>query len=225
MMRAMSESGMKLIREKMEALVAPRTASAIIFEALAADRANSIPVAPAALNRFLAGPLHHVAVRRLGSEDAQRLLDALRAALAAGAQPERRDAAVRTLELPIGRGPVQVVVASGDASLAVALRASVGGERLGVHSVDSPTALRGVVRRVTPELVILDGTSPIGGVLEEIAAAIAALPPTSARLLWGHDHPYGVRVGEVLEARGCEFTRIDHREGVDPLLDLVRSRF
>ena len=224
-MDSMSDSGMKLIRTKMEALLAPRTASAIIFDALASDRANEIPDKPAALYRFVTGPLRGAAERRIGAADAKQLIAQLEKALVVGARPEPEITAGRTLELPIGGGPIQVVVASVDASLAVALRASVGGDRLGVQVVETPTALRGAVRRLRPELVVLDGTAAISGVLEEIVAAIETLPPTSARLLWGHDHPFGARLAKVLEDRRCEFSRIDHREGVEPLLDLVRSRF
>jgi hypothetical protein len=217
-----AQRGMQLVREVMEQTIDARLASAIIFEALSADRASEVPEDVATLQRFIEGPLRTALGRRLGHVSSAAILDAIEAALltpdaAAGRQRNS------TVEVPIGAGPVVVLVVSRSASLAVALRASLGGERLGIRTAGDAAGVEAAARKILPDLVIVDATEPIRD-MPSVADAIVLAPADSACLLWGRETPWGLRFGIELERRGRTFTPVDRTEGVEPLLDLVRSR-
>jgi PleD family two-component response regulator len=211
---------MKLLRDVIERSVDARLASAIIFEALSSDRASEVPTDMAALHRFIEGPLRTALSRRLGSAPTSALLDAIEAELLA---PDEEDDRNRTREWPIGAGPVVVLVVSRSASLAVALRAALGGERIGLRTAADAPAVESAAKKIAPDLVIIDATEPIRD-MPSVADAIRAVPASSSCLHWGRETPWGLRFGVELDRRGVAFTPVDRTHGVDPLLDLVRSR-
>lgn len=217
--------GMQFVRGVMERSLNERVASAVIFEALSLDRVNALPADDEALRRFVEGPLRNAALRRLGPEKTEDVLRSILQELSRGPVSEPPRAAGLTLEVPVVLGPVRVIVVSGGSTLAVALRAALGGERLGVRTVSDAATMGAFVRKVRPELVVVDGTDPIHGSMEQLAEAFGDLSSTAMSLVWGHEQPFGSQVARELEQRKIPFTSIDRQEGVDPLLDFVRSRF
>ena len=58
----------------------------------------------------------------------------------------------------------------------------------------------------------------------DLPEILGALPPTSVRAVWGTDTPYGAAAVAELTAKRVAFTPLDRREGVTPVVDLVRAR-
>jgi hypothetical protein len=216
-----AQRGMKVLRDVIERSVDARLASAIIFEALSTDRASEVPADLAALQTFIEGPLRTALSRRLGSAPTSALLEAIETELLAPPPTDRQRNA--TLEVVVGRGPVVVLVVSRSASLAVALRAALGGDRLGLRTASDAPTVEASVKKIQPDIVIIDAAEPLRD-MPSVAEAILAVPASTACLLWGRETPWGLRIGVELERRGQRFTPVDRTHGVEPLLDLVRSR-
>jgi hypothetical protein len=219
-----AHSGMQLVRQVMEQELEPRAASAIIFEALAADRANELPSDSVALRRFVEGPLRQAAAQRLGQAASNRLVGQIVQSFA-GARLAPSDANSNTLEVAVGAGPVVVLVLSRSASLAIALRAALGGDRLGVRTVSDAASVARIAPKLRPEITVVDATEPVEDDHEAIVEGLRSLPTTCTCLVWGSRERWGSRMTAALERRQIRFTPVDRVEGVDPLLDLVRSRF
>ncbi|MEM9190810.1 MAG: hypothetical protein AAGF12_16620 [Myxococcota bacterium] len=215
---------MRLVREALEGLVAPRLASGVIFDALAASADSELPRNQAELLAFVAGPLSRAAERRVGGAQAREMVRQIETVLSSVSTKPQTTRVGRTLEVPIGGGPVVVLLLSRVSGLAVALRAAVGGERLGVRTVADAATATGLALQLKPDLLIVDATNPTDDSVEEVADVMSAVGPTCARLLWGHEERWAQALGQVLTERKVRYTPVDRREGVDPLLDLVRSR-
>lgn len=218
------ETGMYLIREALEGLIEPRVASSVIFEALERGGIDALPSDGERLLDFIRGPLRSTTAERVGSSSAddvvERLADVLRTALSA---PEAATGA-RTVEVLPGAGPVRVLVMGRGSSLAVRLRAALGGDRVAVGAATALPAAEHMATNLRPELVILDAVDPLQDPVEAIVAMLRSLPSGTTRLVWGGEQPWAGRVSSALDAASISYTPVDRREGVDPLLDLIRSR-
>lgn len=218
------ETGMYLIREALEGLIEPRVASSVIFEALELGGVEQLPSDGDDLLGFIQGPLQTATANRVGESTAGDVVDRLTEVLERALR--RPDAAgqSRTVEVPAGAGPVRVLVMGRGTSLAVRLRASLGGDRVAVGAATALPAAEHLIANLNPELVVVDAADPIQSPVEEVAALLARLPPPCIRLVWGREQAWADRMAEALEAANSSFTPVDRREGVDPLLDLIRSR-
>ncbi len=216
---------MYLIREALEGLIEPRTAQSVIFEAFERGGVEKLPADAAKLLDFIKGPLRAATAERVGATSAgevvERLTDVLRNAIQ---MPDAATASSRTVEMPVGTGPVRVLVMGRGTSLAVRLRAALGGERVAVGAATALPAAEHMIGNLRPELVILDGVDPVQDTVDEIAELLAALPAGTTRLVWGREQDWADKVAAALDAGQVPHTLVDRREGVDPLLDLIRSR-
>jgi hypothetical protein len=214
------ETGMALIREALMGVIEPRAASAVIFEALASQE---IPRDVEGLLAFARGPLRERVVERIGVEAAADVVAHVEKVFSRVAPPEGRGD-VNTLEVPVGEGPVRVVVVSANASLAVALRASLGGDRVAVGSATGVEQAQTLGRRIKPDVWIIDALDPIDDPLADLVELLVGTDAVVVRLVWAAEQPWGGELVRAMEERDVGCTQVDRREGVEPLLDLIRSR-
>jgi len=218
------ETGMYLIREALEGLIEPRVASSVIFEALELGGVEQLPSDGDELLGFIRGPLQRATADRVGESTAGDVVDRLSEVLERALKRPDAAAQSRTVEVPAGAGPVRVLVMGRGTSLAVRLRASLGGDRVAVGAATALPAAEHLIANLNPELVVLDAVDPIQSTVDEVSGLLARLPPACTRLIWGREQAWADRMAEALDSAGSSFTPVDRREGVDPLLDLIRSR-
>lgn len=218
------ETGMYLIREALEGLIEPRVASSVIFEALERGGVERLPSDAEGLLSFIQGPLQQATEERVGESTAGDVVDRLTEVLERALRRPDQAAQSRTVEVPAGAGPVRVLVMGRGTSLAVRLRAALGGDRVAVGAATALPAAEHLVTNLNPELVVLDAVDPIQDSTEALVSLLRGLSPACTRLVWGREQPWAERMAETLESAGVPFTPVDRREGVDPLLDLIRSR-
>jgi hypothetical protein len=219
------EAGMYLIREALEGVIEPSTASGIVFEALEAAGANDLPDGLPALLAFVRGPLATVLGKRVGGAIADEVTERIEQTferIDAGYPTSRSDMG-STLELPIGGGPVKVLVVSRSSGLAVRLRAVLGGFTTQIANAATPSAAREKAAGLVPDLVIVDAAEPIDEI-DALLDVLVDLGGTTTRVLWGEEQPAGARLKRAAANRKTPLTTVDRREGVETLLDLIRSR-
>ena len=215
---------MYLIREALEGLLEPRVASHVLFEALERGGIESLPSDASLLIGFVEGPLRAATAERAGEATAadivERLTSVLQKAVVMDAAPD----VSRTVEVPLGAGPVRVMVMGRGSSLAVRLRAALGGDRVAIGASTATPAAEHMVGTLRPEIIILDAVDPIQDAVEDVAAFLARVPAKTTRLVWGREQPWASRLADALDQATVPYTPVDRRDGVEPLLDLIRSR-
>lgn len=215
---------MYLIREALEGLIEPRVASSVIFEALEKGDVDELPEDAEKLLGFIRGPLSLATAERVGETTAEDVVSRLAEVLERALRRPDVTAQSRTVEVPPGTGPVRVLVLGRGTSLAVRLRASLGGDRVAVGAATAIPAAEHLVSNLNPELVVIDAADPVQDPLEEVAELLGSLPSSCTRLVWGREQPWAERIAGALDRGSVAYTPVDRREGVDPLLDLIRSR-
>ena len=213
---------LRLVRESLEAVVAPAIVSAVIFEAMAASDGAQDPDAIVAL---VGGPLRQALRARVG-DDADPTIDGILAMLASipGAPRRASREADITREVVLDARPVVVFVVSSAATFAMQLQASLGAARITAVPVPSLDVLTRQAKLGAPHVVLIDAAEFAAIEPDQLAAALEQLSATTVRAIWGADLPFGGAVLRALVARRAPATPFDRREGIDPLLDLIRSR-
>ena len=108
-------------------------------------------------------------------------------------------------------------------SIAVRLRAALGGIQIQVVSAaDVPTAQTAATKE-NPEVIVIDALAPISDP-DAVMDFLAALPQTTTSVLWGEEQPFGRDLKHQAVQRRLKLTTVERSEGVDPVLDLIRSR-
>jgi hypothetical protein len=219
------EAGLHLIREAIEGVVAPKMAAAILFDALELEGSDSLPSSKDALLAFVLGSLRAVVIRRLGTAEASEVVQRIKKTVetVSEAGDGGRVSSVATLEIEVGTGPVRVLVLSKTTSMAVRLRAALGGFQIQVASASDTGAARTVGKRLDPEIIVIDADAPISDA-DGVMLFIETLPMTSTSVLWGEDQTFGRTLKHEAVQRRVKLTTVDRSEGVDPVLDLIRSR-
>lgn len=88
---------------------------------------------------------------------------------------------------------------------------------------DEPT-LRRLTFADAPLVALIDGEDPPAIEAAALASALAAMPEKIVRVLWAADVPMAAALARALDRRGTYVLRVARNDGLDPLLDLVRSR-
>jgi hypothetical protein len=227
---------LRLVRESLEAVVAPTVASSVVFEALEAT-GGRIPEGAEGAIVLVDGALRKALAKRLG-EDADAIVDDLVRTLRALApkrpppipsaapdprQQRRRDLDV-TREVVLDDRPVIVAVVAGNEDFCDRLQASLGAARVTALPAATIDKLGEVINIGAPQIVLIDAADFAAIEPEDLAKLLEALPLSTVRAIWGADLPYGASLLRAMIARKIPATPFDRREGIDPLLDLVRSR-
>lgn len=128
-----------------------------------------------------------------------------------------------TLRLPAhSGGPVPVAVLAASDSFAMRLTLALGPERVASAHVPALGELGPHLKSAA--MVLLDATDVPDAASVDVARALQSLPQDCVAAVWGADLPFGERVASVLHDAGQRCVSVSTEEGIDPLVDLVRSR-
>lgn len=230
-----------ILREVLERDMSPAAVSAVLFEALS-NYGSDVPSTADALRTLATQSLKPALQKRMGDDRVQLLMSMVLEALEAPADPADPDGdapeiliqtGAQTVPPPSGRdadatravpttsSPVHVlVVASGDA-FERRLASALGPQRVAPASAATVRDLR---RFRTAAIVLVDSTSFPAIPPVELADELAGLPETTAKVIWAADLPYGRSVVQAIEPIGTNVISITRGDGIEPLLDVIRSR-
>jgi hypothetical protein len=212
-----------VIREALECVLAPEVAAAVFFESL--NGPDGVPETKDEVGLMVRGPLYASLVERVGPDEAnavvQRILLTLEPMQSAGApRKSREDDATRAV--PTHNHPVKVRVVASGAGFATRLRYVLGPTRIEVEATVDPSALVGEAQAAA--MVIVDATDFPPQDPQAIVRALDALPATTTRVLWASELPFGQRCREAFFDASKDVVALSRAEGIEPLLDLIRSR-
>lgn len=226
---------LRLVREKLESVLAPALASSVLFEALA-DGDGRPPSTGEGTLAFVKGPLARVLARKIRGEtgtvivkDLTEMLEAIVGPQLTPVSPAHRNKVVRdmdvTFEITRDKGAVPVLVLASQDALAARLEAALGPGRISTRTVSTKHELEGQLKKTSfAKILLVDAIEFPSIEPVALAALLQSSPPGTIHAIWGADLAYGsVLLGELLEKR-VPATPLDRREGIEPLLDLVRSR-
>ncbi|MGF1469022.1 MAG: hypothetical protein ACFCGT_23095 [Sandaracinaceae bacterium] len=218
------------LRETLEAALHPATASRVLFEAL--QTFGGLPRDPAQTLSLIEGPLHRAVAQRLGPGAAARVLSGpatmLREHLErerfAGPRRRRREED-QTQRVVVSDHALPVLVATSSDRLDGQLLASLGPRVIMPYAAGDPETLSARLARRTPAFVLIDGAEFPLVEPRDLAVCLSRLPRSTVSALWGAELPYGQGVLAAAQALGIALTSFDRREGLGPLLELLRSRW
>ncbi len=214
------------VRECLEGALAPAVATGVLFDAL--DRFGAVPADSEQVLAMVRGPLRELVGDRLGAdgdallEDIEAHLVELTGELEVEIDLDDADEAF-TKQMASVPHPVVVLVVSAERSFADRLLAAIGDERVYPHTVSDEAAFRHAMFSMSPLIAVLDSVRPPEATPSTLAAALRGLPDQTLPVVWAADAELGQDLhGRLGHERVLFF---DRREGIEPLLDLVLSRF
>jgi hypothetical protein len=223
-----------LLREALEGVLAPEVATAILFDALA--QAEELPGSLHEMRAFVAGPLAHAVQARVRRDDATQVIRLVQGAIDAAIDRDGVDVEIEfdptasasgieggaTKPLSTMSMPVPVVVLAAQGNFAERLQLCLGEDRCYAVRASDPAALRKALFAQAPLVTVLDGTGNEGSDPDEVVAVLRGAPHSVVPVLWAGDTPWGQRVRAHAPSR---LVSIDRAEGIEPLCDLVLSRY
>lgn len=240
-------ASVRILREALESVLSQAAAAAVVFEGLSAW-GERVPSDATELREALEGPIREALTRRLPAHEAAELVRALVLALATAEATtdvknavdvdlseldERTDERPTTPRprfpnerstrgLPTRTGPVPVLVLAGTRSFAARLRLAVGAGRVAPTQVRDLEGLRGALAAAAA-LVIVDATDIPPVDPDTVVRALAEVGSGCVPVVYGSDLPFGRRVAQALASRRVRAVTIAQRDGIEPIIDLVRS--
>lgn len=215
-----------LIRDHLEQGLAQDVAALVMFEAL--DRLDGVPGTMDEVRGFVTGPLRAELERKAGRRRCDELLERIEQALRQPTDEEIEswtDEITETKQMPfVHAQPVPVIIVAGSARFATVLRTALGSLAVQTTVASDLRSLELGVERARPLVVIVDGRDPPRVPAPGVAAALRAIDDTVVRVVWNAESRYGERLLPELDAQGVACVRLDSRDGVSGLLDLVASR-
>lgn len=233
-----------LIREALEGFLTPEVATAILFDSLAL-----VPGPPKSLEdarSFVGGALTTIMSRRLRPDEVATITPAVReiidAAIArdgldvdiefdplmsdAGVSGEGAEAAgsTETQQMSTITRPVPVVVVSESPLFGDRLALCLGEDRVYTTTVGSAAALRKSLFALSPMLVVLDGSAAVGLDIDALSDVLRGFPDNVVAVLWAGETEWGQRLLAHAPRKPGVVT-LERGEGIEPLCDLVLSRF
>jgi len=220
---------MAVIRESLEGMLAPDIASKVIFEALE-PFGGDLPSGEG-LARFVENELKASLTSRAGHEVAQDVTGRISSVLGLlvpgkGSTEPLPPWQRRTAEVSLVSGSVRVAVVSATSGMDRRLLAAMG-EKVMPLGVRRLSRLEVVARDLHPQIVLVDGADPPPDLAVEMIAPLRALPKDALVIVFGSREPWAQQAMKSIEAMGAgapQVVGVDREEGVDPLLDMIRSR-
>ena len=236
-MASHADAAMQLLREAMEGFLLPEDVALTIFEALA-EHGAEVPGTGHELNAFVRGPLTRALEKRLGTPELRAMISGIEPilrgmmasapprALARDQRPTPVPGAPTLDEVPTqpGGGPTEafVLVLSQNDALQRRLELAVG-SGLRATTAKNTVAVHAAVLGHSPSLSVFDATDPPPVPAAEAARAVRRGPEGSFVVVWGVESSYGRDVMLAFEGKTPRPMGLALSEGVEPLLDLVRS--
>ncbi len=221
---------MAVIRESLEGMLAAEVASKVIFEALE-PYGGDLPSGEG-LARFVETELKLSLTARAGHEIAQDVTSRISSVLHLLIPGKGDDAEAdppwqrQTAELSLVRGSVRVAVVSATSGMDRRLLAAMG-ERVMPMGVRRVSRLAVVATDLHPQIVLIDGADPPPDRAADLLGPLGLLADEALVVVFGAGEPWAQQAVQTIEAMGVgapKLVELDRREGVDPLLDLIRSR-
>lgn len=223
------------MRETLEGVVEPGVATSVLFESLS-RWGRGVPKGPEQVLELVRGPLRELLERRIGPE-AEPALATLIAQLEQIAhgdedleveidleEPEAPDQAM-TAQMQAVTMPVVVLVVAGYREFATRLAMALGRERVHTITVGDVEELRRTTFSANPQIVVVDAAQPAAIRPADLARALMGLPDRVISFVWGEETSYGRELRVRAEQLEAAMLYLDRTEGIEPLLDLVLSRY
>lgn len=233
MLAAVSElAPARVLRRTLEEALTAKVASAVLFEALGTG--GGVPRSLSEVLAIVHGPLRAILEKRLGASDASALV----AKIEAGLRPVWDEVATvdapldelaaqasadATAAFPVQRNPVMVAIVAGGPGFELRLATALGPQRAAPFTVRSLADLRELAES-PPGVLLVDASDFPPVRAPEIVEVARKLPRSTACVLYGCDLPYGNAFLSVLAGEARPWVTLELREGIAPLLDLIRSR-
>ena len=225
-----------MVREALERVLEPQLCAKIVFAAL--DRFGQVPVNKAEVAALVRGPLAEAIANHVDPERQQAVHQALSHAQrpkgSAGSDfdvdvdvdVEHAGFGLATAVAPLsGYNPVPVLVVAGSRRFGDQVLASLGPGRVKPAYALDETSLRHATFATAPLLVIIDASDPPRGAVQPLAAALRSLPQHMTTIVWACETPYGEVLVRALQALAVSPVLLSRHEGLEPLFDLVLSRY
>lgn len=228
---------LQLVRDRLGTAVGEDAAAAAFMAALDLQGGGRLPRTSEEIGRFVRGPLHRTLTQLVGEATAARVTSRLMAgsreaevsvvpdAEVSGPRLRRPGASILDATT-VGRrtGPVRLIVIARSARLAERLRLSVGADDVAVGVAPDPQAGGRLAFEIDASLVIIDGTDVPAGGADEFVDGLGGLPDDVLLLLWTEGGPDADKLQAGLEFCSLRVAILDRREGVQPLIDMIRAQ-
>ena len=119
---------------------------------------------------------------------------------------------------------VSVMVVAASLGFAQRINVAFGTGRVAPWVVSTELELADGLEGTPPPIVIVDASDIPAIPQRALMQKLTALPSTTACVVWGRELPYGRSLTQAAEASGRAWITLEKKEGIAPLLDLVRSR-
>lgn len=219
------------VRTALESALPASIATSVLFEALSAWN-RGIPADAEELLELVRGPLAAALARKIGAR-ADAIIAAIEGELVGKDELEvevtldsmEGDALADTAQMRAVAHPVSVLVVSASEEFAERIDAALGRERVQARTVSTIDAMRHASFSAIPVFVVVDATS-LGAIAErDLAKALEGLPDATLGVVWGTDTSAGRDLRSRLERDDNRVILLSRSDGIEPLLDLVLSRF
>jgi len=215
----------RLIRESLEGVLHPSAASTLFFDAMQ-QHGGSLPQDPREALDLVNGPLREALREKLG-DDGDALADEIGMMLSTigrgvRKRPSRHDE--RTKAVNLSDESMAVFILTVSETLVAQLHASVGPKVITPVPVQDHDTLCLRLDQLAPSFVLIDASDFPAIEPDALAEQLERLPSEVVKALWGADLPYGQGVMAAAHRLGFTLTPFDRREGIEPVIDVIRSR-
>lgn len=216
---------LQLIRESLAGLVAPDVASAVLLGALE-EWGEALPSSQDDVLAFVRGPLFARVRARAGLESAREVVAHIERVLGVPPSeggPSRRKRSNLTTVAGRRTGTVRLVVVASSSGLAERLRVALGGEGLAVVTATEPGSTTALVTDLRANVVLFDARDAPLVPVDSFVEPLTSVPDDVVRIIWSSGEGSAERLFRALDERDVRVVSLDRREGVEPLLDLLRA--
>ncbi len=216
--------------------MSPTVATAVLYEALEQSK-SSPPQSLEEMRAFAKGPLDSAVRRKVRSEDAEELAgqidlmftraiegDGIAVDIDFEDDAESADATA-TAQMSVVKKPVPVLVLSGQPDFPERLVACLGLDRVHAVAVHDPGGLTRATFAEQPLFVLIDASGPVPIDELVLVGALSRLPDSTTPVIWASESRAGQDLIRRAEREGVTMVSLARSEGIEPLLDLVLSRF
>lgn len=213
-----------VIREVLEGTLAPEVAAVALFTAL--EAVDPDPHTRSEWAEFVRAPLREAVRNRCGDEMARDIAARILVILGGHDEPpegqgKKRRSQAPTSKFPTTDGPIRMLIVAASPKLARLLKGALG-SRVAPMILSDPRRMAVFVDDFDPMLVLVDLTNPPRHV-ESLPKLSKSLEDSVITAIWDEGSAEGKALTESYEREGRRWMWVDRREGVDPLIDLIRA--